>query len=318
MADSKLVQQLLTLKELRVTHNRSLTKGRDSLNAAYNDIIALARKLESGETIDEIELDWYDISAPPFAKAHTLYEIIAVGDNKTCNICNTADGMVFPSILYRAGITAGPFHPNCKCGEESYRPIVGYMDALVLTKEDEIATAADINTQYDYEWKTEDTPHVTDEFLRAVYDLSVKHGIKPDDLMAVMAFESWCDPSIQNSIGATGLLQFTRKTASDMGTSADELKSMSAIDQLYYVEKYLFELSAWAGKPETLADLYMITLWPGAVGKKDSYVLWDKNNEDRANYYNQNSGLDIDKDGTITKAEAVRKVLERRDAFERK
>ena len=73
-------------------------------------------------------------------KSHTLYEIVAVGDDKTCSICKAVDGMIFPLILYREGITSVPFHQNCKCGVESYEPSPGAWEALV-SKEPQLVTA---------------------------------------------------------------------------------------------------------------------------------------------------------------------------------
>jgi hypothetical protein len=58
----------------------------------------------------------------------------------------------------------------------------------------------------------------------------------------------------------------------------------------------------------TVEDLYMQILWPVAVGKPNSYVLFTAGSSSTGKAYSQNSGLDIDKDGNITKAEAAAKV----------
>jgi len=59
-------------------------------------------------------------------------------------------------------------------------------------------------------------------------------------------------------------------------------------------------------------------LFPAAVGRSNDFVLFGKGARTFGNtdysepiYYDQNSGLDLNKDGSITKAEAASKVVER-------
>lgn len=133
-----------------------------------------------------------------------------------------------------------------------------------------------------------------------------------DDLMACMAWESneTFSPSIKNMAGsgATGLIQFMPKTAIGLGTTVHALAAMTAEDQLNYVYKY-FE--PYKGRLKNLGDIYMAILWPAGVGKPDSHELWNK--ATRPTTYRQNSGLDINKDGSITRAEAIAKVLQKKE-----
>lgn len=85
---------------------------------------------------------------------------------------------------------------------------------------------------------------------------------------------------------------------------------MSALDQLDYVKKY-FQNSGINDNASDLGDLYMAVLWPRAIGKPDDYVLFSSGSIQ----YDQNSGLDFNGDGMITKAEAVRLVLNNRKAY---
>jgi hypothetical protein len=71
------------------------------------------------------------------------------------------------------------------------------------------------------------------------------------------------------------------------------------------VEKYFIEAK---GKLKTLEDVYMAILWPAAIGKPLSFVLFDKNDAAHPKRYIQNAGLDFNKDGLITKAEAANKI----------
>lgn len=132
-----------------------------------------------------------------------------------------------------------------------------------------------------------------------------------DDLMACMAWESdnTFSPSILNKAGsgATGLIQFMPTTAVGLGTTTAALARMTAEDQLNFVFKYF---RPFKGRLRNLGDVYMAILWPGGVGQADSYVLWEKGK--RPTTYRQNAGLDVNKDGRITRAEAVQKVSERR------
>jgi hypothetical protein len=128
----------------------------------------------------------------------------------------------------------------------------------------------------------------------------------PNWLMSCIAFESGrsFSPSITNAAGsgATGLIQFMPSTAQALGTSTEALARMSAVEQLEWVEKY-FRPSA--GRLKTLEDVYMAILWPAAVGKPDSYVLFVKADKRHPKRYIQNAGLDWNKDGKITKRARV-------------
>jgi len=48
------------------------------------------------------------------------YEILAALDSRTCDICQDLDGEVFTMKEYEVGMTAPPFHPNCRCTTVPY------------------------------------------------------------------------------------------------------------------------------------------------------------------------------------------------------
>lgn len=152
---------------------------------------------------------------------------------------------------------------------------------------------------------------VTGAFKGKVIDICQELKIPdPNWLMACMAFESGetFSPSITNGAGsgATGLIQFMPSTARALGTDVDTLARMSAYDQLDYVEEYF---RPYTGRLNNLGDVYMAILWPAGIGELDSWTLWDS--ETRPTTYRQNSGLDIDDDGKIVRAEAVAKIREK-------
>lgn len=146
-------------------------------------------------------------------------------------------------------------------------------------------------------------------FRRLVTLIAQEGGFDPSDLMAVIAFETGrtFSAKARNPIsGATGLLQFIRSTAEGMGWTLDELSAMSDEEQLRLaVRKYL---QPYYGRCRTLSDLYMAVLWPKAVGQPESFVLFSEGSA----AYLQNKGLDVDRDGKITKAEATAYVEKQR------
>lgn len=150
---------------------------------------------------------------------------------------------------------------------------------------------------------------VSESFCTKVRTIARELEVNPNYLMAAMAFETGetFSPSILNAAGsgAVGLIQFMPATAQALGTTTEALRRMKAEDQLDFVKKY-FE--NWKGKLKTLEDVYMVILWPSAVGKDNDYILFEKDDPFHPKRYIQNAGLDFNKDGKITKEEAARSV----------
>ena len=172
------------------------------------------------------------------------------------------------------------------------------------------ASAAPVQIQ-DLPWGKK----VSHQFKTTV--IAISHSLKmpssgADWLMGCMAWESGetFSPSIKNMAGsgATGLIQFMPNTAIALGTTVAELAAMTAEEQLQYVYAYFKPV---AGRLNNLGDVYMAILWPAGVGKPDDYVLWSK--ETRPTTYRQNAGLDMNKDGVITRAECIAKVQAKLD-----
>lgn len=153
---------------------------------------------------------------------------------------------------------------------------------------------------------------VSPEFRKRLFEICGELAVNPDYLMACMAFESaeTFSPSIKNAAGsgATGLIQFMPSTAKGLGTNTGALANMTALQQLEYVHAYFWP---YRGRLKTLGDVYMAILWPAGIGKPDGWALWDKSKKPTT--YRQNAGLDINKNGVITKAEATAKVKAKLD-----
>lgn len=153
---------------------------------------------------------------------------------------------------------------------------------------------------------------VSATFKARVRWIAEQLGFEPDWLMACIAFESaeTFRADIKNAAGsgATGLIQFMPNTARALGTSTEALAKMTPEDQLNVVYQYF---RPYKGRIKNLGDLYMAILWPAGIGKPDEWVLWGR--DSRPTTYRQNSGLDLNKDAAITRAEALTKIQEKLD-----
>lgn len=134
------------------------------------------------------------------------------------------------------------------------------------------------------------------EFGEKVISISDELNISPNWLMIVINNESagTFSPSIKNPTStATGLIQFMEATAKSLGTSTSQLASMTNVQQLDYVKKYL---SRYASKIKSAADMYLAVFFPKALWQSDSYVFpqWATK---------ANPIFDINKDKILTKAE---------------
>jgi hypothetical protein len=147
------------------------------------------------------------------------------------------------------------------------------------------------------------------DFVNKVREVSTRLGIDPNWLMAIMYWESAStfSPSIQNSIGATGLIQFIPSTAKGLGTTTTALKNMSAVDQLDYVEKYL---NAYKGKLKSYVDTYFAVFFPLAIGKPDDWVIQGAGIS-ASQIARQNPAFDVNKDGKVQVWEVKKIMLEK-------
>ena len=141
----------------------------------------------------------------------------------------------------------------------------------------------------------------SEESNKKIDEISQKVGCSSKDLKALMYSESGGNPQAVNPKGgATGLIQFMPSTARELGTSVEELANMTAEQQLPYVEKYLLKAKKNAGLSQNskvdAGTLYTLVFLP-AYANKD--VLCESDSK----YYRANKGLDLNKDGLITKAD---------------
>lgn len=124
-------------------------------------------------------------------------------------------------------------------------------------------------------------PELSKDDLTELENVAVYFGVKPVWLANLINLESagTFNPAVQNSIGATGLIQIIPSTATTMGTSVNLLRLMTFKQQMKYVKKYLYDTLIWkkiitkdnVKVPETFTflDLCMTVFYPPAIGKPD-------------------------------------------------
>jgi hypothetical protein len=158
---------------------------------------------------------------------------------------------------------------------------------------------------------------VTPEFEKRVREVAADLGVKPSDLMACINFETFgtFSSNIQVTTGgsAIGLIQFiprylpdTARTLLGGGDNAalrSALASQTPVQQLDIVKAFL-QQPMFTNKIKDVGDLYMAIHYPKAVGKPGDFVLYETGSAE----YTQNSGLDANGDGKVTKDEATARV----------
>lgn len=138
------------------------------------------------------------------------------------------------------------------------------------------------------------------EFLKKIYSIAQRLNIDPEWLMIVIYNESKFNPKAVNPYTkATGLIQFTPKTAQGLGTTVDELYKMNNLQQLDFVYKYF---RTKAKNLYSLYDLYKFTFFPISLGKPGNWVF--KSSDLAAETVaRQNKIFDLNSDGVITVVE---------------
>ena len=126
-------------------------------------------------------------------------------------------------------------------------------------------------------------------------------GIDSTDLLRIIGFEtigSFSPSEKSRTSSATGLIQFLESTAEGLGTTTAELAAMSREEQMKFVEAYL---KPYKNRIKNFGDLYMAIHYPRGIGKDDDYVLYRRGSD----AYDANKSLDVSKDGTVTRREAI-------------
>jgi hypothetical protein len=117
-----------------------------------------------------------------------------------------------------------------------------------------------------------------DSFTKRLSDISSKIGVDENSIIKLMNQESKLDPSVKNSDGCVGLIQFcpdpntnSYKTIAGKRYNLEELRNnldlqMDAIEEFWVEGKN-------KGKIKSAKDLYIYNFFPIAAGKPDNFVL---------------------------------------------
>lgn len=144
-------------------------------------------------------------------------------------------------------------------------------------------------------------------FRNKLVQVSNALGISPDWLASAISFETGgtFSPAVQNPYSkATGLIQFIGPTAAKLGTTLDDLKAMTDIQQLDYVYQYFLP---YKGRMRSLNDTYLAVFMPSQMGKSSDSVVASEG----STVYEQNQGFDQSGKGYFTVGDitsAVRSV----------
>jgi hypothetical protein len=137
------------------------------------------------------------------------------------------------------------------------------------------------------------------EFMRELENMSARTNIPVEYILAIIAKETkrTFDPSIKSGTSsATGLVQLLEKTAKEYGTTTKDLRKMTRVQQLPYVEKIITRQSKGT-KPRNLVDTYMSVAIPKHVSTAKDKKLYLKGGR----VYKANPSWDSENKGYISK-----------------
>lgn len=140
------------------------------------------------------------------------------------------------------------------------------------------------------------------EFVEACEKLAKKLEVPTSWLLAVMHHESKFSHTVANYAGskAVGLIQFMPTTAKGLGTTTKELASLTAVEQLKYVETYLMQEKKVHGGFFSCGDLYFAVFYPKYRKDVKSRNFAKVIGKYPKKTYTQNSGMDYNKDKVLT------------------
>lgn len=115
-------------------------------------------------------------------------------------------------------------------------------------------------------------------FKDRLSEISNKIGVDEESIIKLMNLESKLDPSVKNSIGCVGLIQFcpdthdgSYKTIAGKRYNLEELRNNLDL-QMEAIESFWVE-GKNRGKINSAKDLYIYNFFPVAAGKPDDFVL---------------------------------------------
>jgi hypothetical protein len=152
---------------------------------------------------------------------------------------------------------------------------------------------------------------IDQDFAASIESLGNDLGVDPMYLANVMYSESQLDPSKKNKAGskATGLIQFMPTTASNLGTTTDELSRMTPVEQMEYVRRYFSADNLGARRLRDLRNdpsqhnVNMAVFLPSMIGKPVDTQIPQK-------YWRQNGSIRTPDDYTRSAEERVNAYIQ--------
>jgi hypothetical protein len=142
---------------------------------------------------------------------------------------------------------------------------------------------------------------------KAQVDVLAKYlSVPPLWLVALFYNESGLNPQAHNSIGAVGLNQMLPSTLAGLNSSPGAYLNGGTAYQLVLMQDYFKPIK---GRIKRAGDLYLYNFLPAAVIENAGvdFVLGERGSTEKyhgiskAKIYEQNKGLDYNKDGKITR-----------------
>ncbi len=141
------------------------------------------------------------------------------------------------------------------------------------------------------------------DFREKVKKVANNIGCAPEDLIAIFQLECGLNPQAQNSIGATGLIQWIPTTArSTYHLEVNTIRRMTALQQLDLVEIY-FKRN---GRNKSIDDLYLSVLYPAAKNRPDSYVIGSERGQEYAEKFSSQNPFVRGR--LVTKGDILKKI----------
>ncbi len=145
-------------------------------------------------------------------------------------------------------------------------------------------------------------------FALKVIEVSNELGFDPNDLMACIALEtgkSFSPSQTTTASSATGLIQFMKNTAHDLGTTTAKLAAMTHVQQMEYVKKYFIMVSKFVKTPTNkwkLVDIYLSIFAPAYIPRSMNSIVYTGIQAAKNPYHDKNS------DGIIYKFEIASNI----------
>ena len=163
------------------------------------------------------------------------------------------------------------------------------------------------------------------KFYHKLLEVSQSTGIAPEHLLNIMASESGLNPAAGSGNTAAGLVQIMPQYLKSLGYNgtADEFRKEPPENQLIYIEKLIkSNLKLNKNKPYRSAAQYYVSNFlpaclklPGIQKEDPNTILASKNPTEahipgsnigfEKKVYEQNAGLDYDKDGNISYGDLI-------------